>query len=59
MMKELVGETSTQMVLSFKERATDLRERLRAFLRRLAAVERSRTRDGHPLSTKLIGDCRQ
>jgi hypothetical protein len=41
MMKELAGETPTQMPPRFKECATDLRERLKAFLRKLAAAERS------------------
>jgi len=42
MMKELAGETPTQMAPRFKECATNLRERLKAFLRRLAAAEEAK-----------------
>jgi hypothetical protein len=41
MMKELAGATPTQMAPRCKECAASLRERLKAFLRRLAAAERS------------------
>jgi hypothetical protein len=40
-MKEIAGETPTQMAPLFKECATALRERLKALLRRLAAAKRS------------------
>jgi len=38
-MKQLAGKTPTQMAPRFKECATDLRDRLKAFLRRVATAK--------------------